>query len=49
MDRYCFDGSDSQCSFDFAEASQLELVDLRQLFWVLPVVLNHVDIVGDSQ
>lgn len=46
---YCFYGSDADGSFDFAEAVKLELVDLIQGVWVLPVVLDDIDVVGDGQ
>ena len=45
----CFYGRDAYCSLDFAEAIEFELVDLCELFGVLPVVLHYVDVVGDCE
>lgn len=49
MDRDCLDRVDADRSLDFAEAVQLELIDLIQSVRILPVVLNKVDVVGHCE
>jgi len=43
------DSVDADCSLDLAEAVQLELIDLSECVWVLPVVLNEVDVIRYCQ
>ena len=40
---------DAEMPLDFAKAVKLELFDLIQGVWILPVVLDDVDVIGDSQ
>lgn len=49
MDGDGLDGRDTYSSFDLAKTVKLELVDLRQGVWVLPVVLHDVDVVGGGE
>lgn len=44
-----FDGIDTDCALDFAQAVKLELVDLREGVGILPVVLYDIDVIGDGE
>ena len=49
MDRDGLDGCDADGTLDFAKAVKLEPIDFIHGVWVLPVVLDDVDVVRDGQ
>jgi hypothetical protein len=49
MDGDGLDRRDADGTLDFAKAIKLELLDLVHGVWVLPIVLDDVDVVRDGQ
>lgn len=40
---------DTNCLLDFAQRAESKLIDCAERVWVLNVVLDDVDVVGDGQ
>lgn len=49
MDGDGLDGLHTNGLFDVAETVETELIDCMQSIWVLPVILNDVNVIGGSQ
>lgn len=49
MDRDSLDRGDADGALDVAKAIKLERLDLVHCVWVLPVILDDVDVVVDGE